>query len=165
VLGKWPDLEGGNLKQRWCELFPPKVMLETGCKKGVSCSRKLHAKMAWAVSPKGNVGNWTQRWRELFSQRQWKLDVTRCELFPLGARRNKAWVVSSKLLELDAVRRVPLGIRRNKVWVVPPELRREGIFLISKENSWHFATYEVFQKERKFQGPLRGQFEWDSNSL
>jgi len=41
MLGNWPDLEGGNWMQRGHELFPPNVMLGTGCKKGVSYSRKL----------------------------------------------------------------------------------------------------------------------------
>jgi len=43
ALGKWPDLEGRNWTQRWLELFPPKAMLGTGHKEGVSCSRKLDA--------------------------------------------------------------------------------------------------------------------------
>jgi len=41
VLGKWPDLQGGNWKQRWRELFSPKVMLGAGRKDGVSRSREL----------------------------------------------------------------------------------------------------------------------------
>jgi len=43
VLSIWPDLEGGNWIQRRRELFPPKVMLGIGCKKGVSYFRKLDA--------------------------------------------------------------------------------------------------------------------------
>ena len=41
VLGNWPDLQGENWMQRWRELFPLKVMLGTGPKDGVSCSREL----------------------------------------------------------------------------------------------------------------------------
>ena len=41
VLGKWPDLEGGNWTQRWRELFPLKVMSGARRKDGVSCSREL----------------------------------------------------------------------------------------------------------------------------
>ena len=44
VLGNWLDLEGGNWTQRWRELFPPKVMLKVGCKKGVSYPRELDAR-------------------------------------------------------------------------------------------------------------------------
>jgi len=44
VLGKWPDLKGGNWTQRWHELFPPKVMLGVGHKDGVSCSRELDSR-------------------------------------------------------------------------------------------------------------------------
>ena len=44
VLGKWPDLQGGNWTQRWRELFPPKVMLGAGRKDGVSCSQELDSR-------------------------------------------------------------------------------------------------------------------------
>jgi len=44
VLGKWPGLKGGNWTQRWCELFPPEVMLRVKRKDGVSCSWKLDSR-------------------------------------------------------------------------------------------------------------------------
>ena len=44
VLGNWADLEGGNWMQRWRELFPPKVMLGTGRKDGMSCSWELDSR-------------------------------------------------------------------------------------------------------------------------
>jgi len=44
VLGKWPDLEGANWTQRWRELFPVRVILESGHKDGVSYSRELNSR-------------------------------------------------------------------------------------------------------------------------
>ena len=56
ALGNGQTLSGGNWTQRWRELFPPKVMLGTGRKEGVSCSRKLDA-VRHELFP---LGNWTQ---------------------------------------------------------------------------------------------------------
>ena len=44
MLGKWPDLEGGNWMKRWRELNPLKVMLGAGCKDGVSYSWELDSR-------------------------------------------------------------------------------------------------------------------------
>jgi len=44
VLGKWPNLEGGNWTQGWHDLFPPKVILGAGRRDGVSWSQKLDSR-------------------------------------------------------------------------------------------------------------------------
>ena len=44
MLGKWPDLKGGNWMQRWRELFPPKVTLGAGHKDAVSYSQELDSR-------------------------------------------------------------------------------------------------------------------------
>ena len=47
VLGKWPNLEGGNWTQRRRELFSPKVMLRAGCNDGVGCSPVLDSRYGY----------------------------------------------------------------------------------------------------------------------